>query len=145
MAADLERSKVTCRVRLILWLPLFLINGWEIETQERGEKSILSSSFLWLFIDAGIRYSCCEIHLLALSPLLWCTLNSLLSFLFSPLGLALLFHWCAVVHSLSALLLAGILMRHLCFRYSAASGLRLSHTTKTTLGWIHWTVLNAVH
>jgi len=38
MAADLERSKVACRVRLILWLPLFLINGSEIETQEWGKK-----------------------------------------------------------------------------------------------------------
>lgn len=75
MAADLERSKVACRVRLILWLPLFLINGWEIEIQEWEKKSILSSSFLCLFIDAGIRYSCCEIHLLAFSPLLWCTLQ----------------------------------------------------------------------
>lgn len=77
--------------------------------------------------------------------------NSLLSFLFSPLGLTLLFHWCAVAHSLSTLLLAGILMRLLCYRYSASSALRLSHTTTTTtttLGRFYWTVvalLDAVH
>lgn len=142
MAADLERSKVACRVRLILWLPLFLINGWEIEKQERGREKINS------VILFPLPFYRCRNKILLLwdssfgsfSPLLM-HFNSLPSFLFSPLGLTLLFHWCAVAHSLSALLLAGILMRLLCFRYSASSVLRLSHTTTTTtMGRFHWTV-----